>query len=550
MAQASRQSDQIVEMDEPNQSVAQHSHQSDQVDEISKQEMPDVPMGEEPTQSVALPSQESDQVNKISKQSLEGGQDQEGAGGDDQESQQEGGPELQSDQLGVVQGVPVDIRNVQSDQGGAYKLVKSQNLPVGLVNVLPVELVNFLPGELVNPEGYLLPDELVNLEYIFLPDDPELQGDQLGANNDDLQGDQECKRLQGDPVHMKKSEIPDCESVRCAMCCRSKRLVQGVGHWGRQVRNVQCVQEIETESECEEVPKEFTEMVRGAEKTKRKNSLLKKRIHDMKTKCGLCTIVEEERNIKGGHLMSAETKSTAQGDHTRMKRSDPKCVKTSAQGAQKIVTKCDTHSVMLPSRTHGFQDTMQERYKENINATKPSAHVQGGHKATVHTDVQDTIPPPHLPPPHLPPATQPATSPLLNLPQVQGVQIDVQTDQLPPHPPHRPPATKKSPEKLRCFPSNTDWSLRPGRGALRYLGVITPRGTTLCNVELCSGLNTLSKVRTESTTTSSPITTNHHCHQPPFTTTYTTTVTITTHFYYLFSGDTPCFFKRLPLFSP
>ena len=76
------------------------------------------------------------------------------------------------------------------------------------------------------------------------------------------------------------------------------------------------------------------------------------------------------------------------------------------------------------------------------------------------------------------------------------------------HPP--PPPTKKSPEcepKLMCYSSNTDRSYRPDRGALRYLGVHSPRGTTLHNMELCSELNMPLKVRTNHTTTATTTTT-------------------------------------------
>ena len=57
----------------------------------------------------------------------------------------------------------------------------------------------------------------------------------------------------------------------------------------------------------------------------------------------------------------------------------------------------------------------------------------------------------------------------------------------------------------------------PARGALRYLGVHSPRGTTLRNVEPSSEFKKPSKVRTEDTT--HPTTTNHHPHTQPHTST-------------------------------
>ena len=53
------------------------------------------------------------------------------------------------------------------------------------------------------------------------------------------------------------------------MCSRMSRMVMGTGHWGKQMRNtdIQCVQEVCAQSECEDIPRDFTEVLKGRKKT-------------------------------------------------------------------------------------------------------------------------------------------------------------------------------------------------------------------------------------------------------------------------------------------
>ena len=57
---------------------------------------------------------------------------------------------------------------------------------------------------------------------------------------------------------------------------RPMRQVQGTGYWGKQVRSLQGVREVMTESDCDDVPNDFLETVRTKVKIKRKKSLRKK----------------------------------------------------------------------------------------------------------------------------------------------------------------------------------------------------------------------------------------------------------------------------------
>ena len=58
--------------------------------------------------------------------------------------------------------------------------------------------------------------------------------------------------------------------------------MKNVGNWGLQQRKIQGVREQLMESEFEEIRKDFKSEVNCAEKTKRKKSLLKKKLSDLK----------------------------------------------------------------------------------------------------------------------------------------------------------------------------------------------------------------------------------------------------------------------------
>ena len=181
------------------------------MDEISKQEMPDVPMVEEPTQSVALPSQEipkmpmveeiPQSVELYAEMRLSVGQFR--AGGPGEAKLRSGlGPSLER----MPQGPPyreehdVDVQGARILGAEAVKLkthCPGHNLPVGLVNFLPAGLVNFLPAGLVD----FLPVELVNPKSRI-----EEESDQ---NTDEIQCDPDEKvqfelHVQGDQLQISR----------------------------------------------------------------------------------------------------------------------------------------------------------------------------------------------------------------------------------------------------------------------------------------------------------------------------------------------------------
>ena len=96
----------------------------------------------------------------------------------------------------------------------------------------------------------------------------------------------------------------------CTMCCRTRRKVQGTGYWGKQVRGIQGELEIVQEIECEDVPRDFLELVKSKDKTRRKKSVLKKKINNMKNKCPLSKISESENEDK----IQGDQQVQAQGD--------------------------------------------------------------------------------------------------------------------------------------------------------------------------------------------------------------------------------------------
>ena len=100
-------------------------------------------------------------------------------------------------------------------------------------------------------------------------------------------------------------------------------------------------------------------------------------------------------------------------------------------------------------------------------------------------------PPPGPGPPPPPPPTLPNTSPSNTNPRPTGTTIDI--------------------------PSNTGGCPTLTWGELRYLGTHVPRGTTLSNLELCSGLNIVKKVQINHTPP--PTTTPPATEPPPPTTT-------------------------------
>ena len=242
------------------------------------------------------------------------------------------------------------------------------------------------------------------------------------------------------------------ECAECVICSRTRRLVSGTGHWGLQLggRGAQCVSEKVLELRIEDVREGFRDEVTNSRLQKRKKSLLKKKIGEMRNRVDLENI---EENLK------------TQGVQESIVTSGDMCEKS----AKVTSGDDDGHSAPQPSGAQCVYETVTNHHQHPPQA---SHKVQGAHKI-VHTDNHQ----PHL---------------------------------------HRPPPkyTKKSAENLLCDQSNKEWPLRPDLGALRYQGVQSPWGTTLCNTGPQGlGLNKPSKVSTENTTPNSTI--NHHPQPPP-----------------------------------
>ena len=215
----------------------------------------------------------------------------------------------------------------------------------------------------------------------------------------------------------------------------------------------------------EDVREGFRDEVINSRLKSRKKSLLKKKIEEMRNRVDLENIEEnlkiqgvQENIVMSGDMCEQKFAKVTSGDDGL---SAPQCV----------------------------PEIVPESEKENQRLEK--SRVDNNHRHTNH----------HQQPPQ---ASH----------KVQGAHKIVHTDNHQPHL-HRPlpKYTKKSTENLSCDQSNKEWSLRPDLGALRYQGVQSPWGTTLCNTSPQGlGLNKPTKVSTEDTTPNSTI--NHH-HQPP-----------------------------------
>ena len=345
-------------------------------------------------------------------------------------------------------------------------------LPVQLVENLPVRLVKDLPAQLVKN----LPVQLVDCVQDDGQDEGQVRGEHGLDINEVLVG-VKCE-VRGVPTTSEESEIfvgIDCgvqgvintsaesdknsvrentgmnkdECAECVMCSRTRRLVSGTGHWGLQLggRGAQCVPEKVLELNIEDVREGFRDEITNSKLQKRKKSLLKKKIIEMRNRVDLENIEEnlktqgvQENIVMSGDMCEKSARVTS-GDDDGHSAPQP----IGAQCVHETVKKSDTTEEKFNTKTQCVPEIVPESEKEK-------SRVDSNHHHSNH----------HQQPPQA-------------RHKVHGAHKIVHTDNHQPHLHPQPPKyTKKSTENLLCDQSNKEWPLRPDLGALRYQGVQSP----------------------------------------------------------------------------
>ena len=156
---------------------------------------------------------------------------------------------------------------------------------------------------------------------------------------------------------------------------------------------IQCVQDDCEESDCEDIPIDFTELLREKKKTKRKKSLLKKKLRDMRKK-GVLSTIRENKNIQSDHLQGAKsgktmTNSERKENNNITAHSVPATVTKSNNQDEMSQVQSDQSQTTPSSPTRPYHYKKPSAPKEHL-ARPSTPQIQGDHPHTTPMPCQST----------------------------------------------------------------------------------------------------------------------------------------------------------------